>query len=253
MSQLTLLGTVHRDPQGLTKLVKDLRRLKPHVITVEFSSYGLIYRRRKKKILTEKLLQGLQEIRETEILRIPQLKDLLRSTGIGGIASLLDLPFEYKGARFYGQRHGLPLHCLDSSSYSRQLLNHVDELISPDNLKKVIDCESTSLVETVKREYKHAEYLLHKGTLSPRLQLMHTDEDWKKRELIMADRLRKIVAIHQGRHIIHIGGWQHLVTKQGTLYNLLEELKPQRILLGASTPDSLKTGQKRPLSPTRHR
>jgi hypothetical protein len=253
MATLTLVGTVHRDPQGLTKLVKDLARLKPHVITLEFSMYGLTYRRRRKKILTEKLLQGLQEIREPETLKLPQLKGLLRSTGIGGIAALLDLPFEYKGARFYSQRHGLSLHCLDSSFYSRQLLNHVQKLISPENLKKVIDSENTQLAETVIREYKHAENLLHKGTPSPWLQLMHTDEDWQKREHFMADRLRKIVATYQGRHIVHIGGWQHLVTKQGTLYNLLEDLKPQRILLGVSIPDYLKTGQKRPFSPAWHR
>ena len=95
MTTLTLVGTVHRDPQGLTKLVKDLVRLKPHVITLEFSMYGLTYRRRRKKTLTEKLLQGLQEIQEPETLKLSQLKGLLRSTGIGGIAALLDLPFEY--------------------------------------------------------------------------------------------------------------------------------------------------------------
>ena len=113
MSKLTLLGTVHRDPQGLTKLVKDLARLKPDVITLEFSRYGLTYRRRKKKILTERFLQGLLEIRATETLRISELKNLLRATGIGGIAALIDLPFEYKGARFYSRRHHLPLYLLD--------------------------------------------------------------------------------------------------------------------------------------------
>jgi hypothetical protein len=244
MATLTLVGTVHRDPQGLTKLVKELAWLKPHVITLEFSMYGLTYRRRRKKILTEKLLQGLQEIREPETLKLPQLKGLLRSIGIGGIAALLDLPFEYKAARFYSQRHGLSLHCLDSSLYSRQLLNNVEELISPENLKKVIDSENTPLAETVKREYKRAENILHKGMSSSWLQLMHTDEDWQKREHFMADRLRKIVVTYQGQDIVHIGGWQHIVTNQGTLYNLLEDLKPQRILLGVSIPDFLKTGQK---------
>ena len=86
------------------------------------------------------------------------------------------------------------------------------------------------------REYKHAENLLYKGTSPPWLQLVHTDEDWQKREHFMAYRLRKIVATFQGRHIVHIGGWQHLVTNQGTLYNLLEDLKPQRILLGVFYP-----------------
>jgi hypothetical protein len=182
MATLTLLGTVHRDPQGLTRLGKDLARLKPHVISLEFSRYGLTYRRRRKKILTKKLLQGLPEIRETETLRIADLKGLLRSTGIGGIAALIDLPFEYKGARFYSLRHGLPLYLLDLSSSSRRLLSHIDELLSPKNLQKVITFEATPLQETVTREFKHAEKLLFTAGQSPWLKLISTDEDWEKRE-----------------------------------------------------------------------
>lgn len=231
MGTLTLLGTVHRDPQGMTKLVKDLAKLKPHVITLEFSRYGLTYRRRRKKILTEKLLQGLRDIQQTETLRIFELKDLLRSTGIGGIAALLDLPFEYKGARFYSRCHSLPLYLLDLSSFSRRLLSHIDELLSPENLQKVITFETASFRETITSEYKHAENLLFSKKQSPCLQFIPTDENWQKRERSMAGRIKKIVAKHQGQHIVHISGWQHLLTSKGTLFNLLNDLTPQRILL----------------------
>lgn len=231
MITLTLLGTVHRDPQGFTKLGKELARLKPDVVTLEFSRYGLSYRRRRKKILTAKLLQGLQEIRKTETLRISELKDLLRSTGIGGIAALIDLPFEYKGARFYSQRHGLPLYVLDLSSPSRRLLSHIDELLSLENLQKVIAFETASLRETITREYKHAENLLFSKKQSPWLQCIPTDEDLQKREQVMASRIRKIVAKHQEHHIVHISGWQHLLNENDTLFKLLEDLTPQRILL----------------------
>ena len=234
MATLTLLGAVHRDPQGLTRLGKDLARLKPHVITLEFSRYGLTYRLRRKKILAEKLLRGLQEIRETETLKIADLKCLLRSAGIGGIAALIDLPFEYKGARFYSLRHGLPLYLLDLSSSSRRLLNHIDELLSPKNLQKVIEFETVSLQETIAREYKHAEKLLCAGSRSSWLMLIPTDEAWQQRERVMAGRIRKIVAEHEGRHIVHISGWQHLLSKKGTLFNLLEDLTPQRILVNCS-------------------
>ena len=233
MATLTLLGTVHRDPQGLTSLGKDLARLKPHVITLEFSRYGLTYRRRRKKILTEKLLQGLQEIRENknETLKISEIKGLLRSTGIGGIAALIDLPFEYKGARFYTRRLGLPFYLLDLSSPSCRLLSHMDELLSPENLQKVIAFETVPLQETIAGEFKQAEKLLSSGRRSPWLQHIYTDEDWQKRERRMAERIRKIVTKHQGHHIVHICGWQHLLTRMGTLFNLLEDLTPQRILL----------------------
>lgn len=231
MATLTLLGTVHRDPQGLARLTKDLAMLKPEVITLEFSRYGFTYRRRKKKILTEKLLKGLQEIRQTETLRIAELKGLLRSSGIGGVAALIDLPFEYKGARFYSRRHGLPLYLLDLSAPSRRFLSQIDELLSPENLQKVMEFEAASRRETIAKEYKHAENLLCKGRQPSWLQLIPTDEDWQKRERSMAERIRKIVAKHQGHHIVHISGWQHLLSGKGTLFSLLEDLTQQRILL----------------------
>jgi hypothetical protein len=232
MSRLTLLGTIHRDPQGLKRLVEALKGLKPHVITLEFSTYGLRYRLKKKRSLTHCLLRGLHEIRDIDALNVSELKKLLRATGIGGIRALLDLPFEYKGARFYSHCTAIPLYCVDISSYSRQLLSNVDELLSPENLKKVIAYETAPLQETTAREYQRAETLLHDGRQSPWMQLVPADEVWKNRERIMASRIRKIVAKYPRRHIVHISGWQHLAARQGTLFTLLEDQKPKRVLLG---------------------
>lgn len=232
MTSLTLIGTVHRDPWGLHKLVEELTRQRPQAITVEFSSYGLRYRLKKKRVLTQKLLKGLHEIRGDDSWTVRELKKLLGTTGIGGVRAFLDLPFEYKGARAYSKRHGLPLHCLDSSSHSRQLLSHVAELISPENLKKVAAFEAAPLEETVRREYQNAENLLLNGRQSPWLQMIHTNEEWEKREHIMAERIKKIAAKYPRRTIVHIGGWQHLLAREGTLFNLLEELETKRVLLG---------------------
>lgn len=236
MSRLTLLGTVHRDPRGVTRLVEELERITPHVIALEFSIHGLRYRLKKKRSLNTRLLRGLYEIRGTNDLRLRELKELLRSTGIGGIRALLDLPYEYKGASFYSQRRGIPLYCLDISSYSRQLLRLVDELLSMENLKKVITFEAAPLLETVTREYRRAEDIVLNEKTSPWLLPIPADEVWEKRERILASRIRKIVARYSERPIVYIGGWLHLVARQGTLFNLLEDLKPKRVLLGRLYP-----------------
>jgi hypothetical protein len=233
MPRLTLLGTIHRDPQGLMRLVQALKGLMPHVITLEFSTYGLRYRLRKKSSLNHCLLKGLHELRGTDGLRLVALKKLLRTTGIGGIRALLDLPFEYKGASFYSHRCDTPLYCVDISSYSRQLLGKIDELLSPENLKKVIAFETTSLEETVTREYEQAKRLLLNGRQSPWKHLIPADEVREKRERVMASRIRKIAAIYAECHIVHIGGWQHLTAQPGTLFSLLEDLTPTRVLLGS--------------------
>jgi hypothetical protein len=230
MSSLTLLGTVHRDPRGFTRLVEELTRLAPGVITVEFSTYGLRYRMAKRRSLNKRLLTSLHD---TDDLGIGELKKLLRSSGIGGIKALLNLPFEYKGARWY-YSHGrdVPLYCVDISSYSRKLLGHVKELLSPENLKKIVAFETAPLQATVMREYKRAEDLLCNKRQSQWLQPIPMDEVWEKRERIMANRIRKLVAHYPTRHIVHIGGWQHLLSCKGALFNLLEDLDPRRVLLG---------------------
>jgi hypothetical protein len=215
------------------RLVPALKGLNPHVITLEFSTYGLRYRLKKKRSLNHRLLRGLYELHGTDGLHLGVLRKLLKTTGIGSIRALLDLPFEYKGASFYSQRWDIPLYCVDISSFSRQLLAKVDELLSLENLKKVIAFETASLQETATKEYKQAESLLFKESQSPGRRLIPTDEVWKKRERIMASRIRKIAAHYAGRHIVHIAGWQHLSAQPGTLFSLLEDLTPKRVLLGS--------------------
>jgi hypothetical protein len=181
MPRLTLIATIHRDPQGLVRLVQGLKGLKPHVITLEFSTYGLRYRLKKKRSLNHCLLRGLHEIHGIDGLRLGALKELLRTTGIGGIRALLALPFEYKGASFYSQRWDIPLYCVDVSSFSRQLLAKIDELLSQKNLKKVIAFETAPLEETVTREYKQAETLLFNGSTPPG-GILFLGTRWGKRE-----------------------------------------------------------------------
>jgi hypothetical protein len=234
MFKLILLGTIHHDPRGLNRLVEDLYKLAPRTITVELSPYGLRYRLKNKRSLHERFLRGLHKIQGTVNLNMGELKKLLRSTGIGGIRALLDLPFEYKGAGFYCRSRGIPLYCVDISSLSMRLLSHVNELLSVENLKKVIAFEPETLQAAVTREYKLAEDVLLYGRQSPRSSLITADEEWKTREQIVANRVRKIVTKNPGRTIVHIGGWRHLVARQGTLFNLLEDLEPKRILLGHS-------------------
>ena len=237
MPGLTLIGTIHRDPQGLVRLVQTLKALNPHVITLEFSTYGLRYRLKNKRSLNHCLLRGLHEIHGIDGLRLSALKELLRTTGIGGIRALLALPFEYKGASFYSRRWDIPLYCVDISSFSRQLLAKVDELLSPENLKKVFAFETASLQETVTREYKQAETLLLNAKQSPWRHLIPADVVGEKRERIMASRIRRITAHYAGRHIVHIGGWQHLTAQPGTLFSLLEDLTPKRVLLASLFPE----------------
>lgn len=231
MFRLTLLGTVHRDPRGFVRLVEALDDLKPDIITLEFSTYGLHYRQRHRKFLRQQLIAGLQEILGPEALRGKGWRGLVRTAGIGGIIAFIDLPFEYKGARLHCQRHHLPMFCLDLSSYSHQLLTSVDELLSPANLRGVIAFETSSLQKTVEKEYALAASLLRDGKNSPWQRLITMERQWEKRDAVMAERLRKLTTRHPTCTIVHIGGWQHLTARERTLFTFLEDERPTRVLL----------------------
>ena len=64
MSSLTLVGTIHWDPNGLPRLMETLERESPDIITLEMSEYGVAFREMTGPSLKEKLfdiLQGLHE------------------------------------------------------------------------------------------------------------------------------------------------------------------------------------------------
>jgi hypothetical protein len=50
----------------------------------------------------------------------------------------------------------------------------------------------------------------------------------------MAKQIRHLLAERQGSHLVHIGGWVHLIEDERgeTLYGLLRDLNPVRELLG---------------------
>jgi len=58
------------------------------------------------------------------------------------------------------------------------------------------------------------------------------DEERKKRDRIMAKRIKRVLTQYPRGNTVHIGGWKHLLARQRTLFNLLKDLKPRRVLLG---------------------
>jgi hypothetical protein len=60
------------------------------------------------------------------------------------------------------------------------------------------------------------------------------DEGIGPRDRWMAAQIRRLLAARCGGHLVHVGGWVHLVedARGETLYSLLADLAPQRLLLG---------------------
>jgi hypothetical protein len=103
MASLTLVGTIHWDPNGLPRLMETLERESPHIITLEMSEYGVAFRERGGPSLKEKLfdiLQGLYgKSTQKESGKLDRPQSAFKIRAIRAILLALELPFEFRADR----------------------------------------------------------------------------------------------------------------------------------------------------------
>ena len=238
MVSLTLVGTIHRDPNSLPRLKEILERECPDIITLEMSEYGVAFRERTGPRLKERLfdiLQGLHEKKgqkQREKLDRPQ-----NPSEIGAIQAILltlELPFELRTVKAYCERNGTPFRCIDLSKYSRDKLKKLQkEMITEENLRKILAFAPMDPHEELRKQRalarrltsQDADQLFIEAFLNGKMGhgIVHRDR-------YMSLRIKEILK-NEGK-TLHVGGWEHLLDDPGgkTLYGLLKHLRPQRIL-----------------------
>jgi hypothetical protein len=153
-----------------------------------------------------------------------------RSHGeIQGIFRLLRIPFEWRAAEAYAQKHQIGFKAIDLSKYSKEKLSHVAELIHFDNLRALLRTPRSLIDRKVGREYLRARTLWDH---SPK-RGSNFSEEIEEREARMAEEIRRLMEEGKKRKILHVGGWEHLVETrpEKSLFSRLEEFKPCRLLL----------------------
>jgi hypothetical protein len=238
MVSLTLVGTIHRDPNGLPRLMETLESEAPDIITVEMSEYGVAFRERISPRLKQKLfdilegLHGKSAQRQKGKLDRPQ--NPFEMGAIQAILHTLELPFEFMAVKAYCERARISFRCIDLSKYSRDKLKKLgDEMITEDNVRKIL---------TVAPKDPHEE-LRKQRTLARRLISQDADQlfieaflNGKKVDgIVQRDRymsLRIKETLNNHGKTLHVGGWEHLLDdpRGKTLYGLIKDLRPQRIL-----------------------
>ena len=224
---LIMVGTVHRDPKGYPRLLQLLEREQPALVTVELSPYGRIFRGQKAAALRTTLRENLWRIKKEEGR---QMHAILSQSAILGIFFLLKEPYEWQAAKAYADRYGIFLRDIDLSCYSEDKLSHLSELLSLENLHTLLRIPFPNLSKQVETEYSRARTLF-----------LHPSSNWsatheaRAREAHMAEKIRSLVYRVEGKKVLHIGGWEHLIEySQGkSLFGLLQDLRPQRILLSS--------------------
>ena len=231
--QLTLIGTVHRDPQGLQRLSALLERLQPNLLTLEMSPYALQYRQARGPTQLLRLERVLEQL-ATETGH--SLLELRSCQAVVDIQNLLALPYEYRAARHYVDQHDCRLALIDMTEVSTRKLKRVESgLITYRNLKILTALPEVDAAQR-QESYSTAQALLlntsEAAVRSAYLQQRRGLEGIGPRDQHMAEQIRRLMHDDTCRHLVHVGGWVHLLEDPlgETLFSRLAEWSPARRL-----------------------
>lgn len=216
MGGLTFLtGVVHRDPLGYGKLAALFQEIEPKAITLEVSRHGVEFRKKHGSVLRLELLENIEQL----AAELDTSADHLISNGrISEILVQLELPFEYTAAFEYAESREILLVLADLSLYSREKTKYFHDLISISNLRNLLSSEDAPLEEKIVAEYQRARRELDDPKSSIDSIVWWASEardEWDRREAHMARiirRTRKYIDERGGGSLVHVGGWQHLLS-----------------------------------------
>lgn len=215
-----------------------LKQLQPARLTVEISPSVVAYRQTHGVLLLRKLGMIVDRL-----LRQSAPSSLLADhPGIVAIRNLLGLPYEFRVACAYAEEQGIEVQAIDQSDSSLAKLRPVEErLISLQHLKRIAASPGAAPPDNAHR-YELARQLLASPDARLRsafLQGCRGEEGIGPRDRHLAAKIRSLAQSQPG-HLVHIGGWVHLLDDPGgeTLYSLLSDLQPRRLLLDPDHPVS---------------
>ncbi|HVN96992.1 MAG TPA: hypothetical protein VMT62_11220 [Syntrophorhabdaceae bacterium] len=191
---LYILGMIHRDRENgkLTDLWLD--RIKPHVVTLEFSQYGLKFRKEKGHIYRKRI--------ESVAMDMRQKKEALDEESLAFLCAYVDLPSEYESSVRYCRDRPALLYLLDMDLFSYLKLRSVEELLNVKNIRKVLEAREAPTGS--------AERALARLYFDTGVQTAPYTDEMLIRDKYMSRRLQILMRHHQGKRFVHITGWRHL-------------------------------------------
>lgn len=232
--RLTLIGTIHRDPRGEERLGALLAELAPDYLTLEMSPTSLRYRQQHGRLLLQRLERIVERLAEGDEVRRQAIEE---HPSVVDIRGLLALPFEYRAAIAYAEPHGRSLMLIDDSEVSQHKLRQIEtELINYRNLRTLISLAGNHSAHG-EESYTVAHTLLA-PTAPSALRSAYLDKRRGSEGIGPRDRQMATALLDQARrlaprHMVHIGGWVHLIDDPAgeTLFSRLAPLAPERRLL----------------------
>jgi hypothetical protein len=207
-SRFIMLGVIHGDQAGPCLLEDWLHRIRPEVITLEFSQYGLQLRRER----GEAYRGRIQQVRD----RLEENGDPCSREAESMLTSYISLPYEFEAASVYASEHAVPFYLIDMDFFSYLKLRKIDELMSEDNIRKVLSDVEGPIGN---QEEAMAGLFFEKG-----LKAFPYDDEMYIRDKYMAEKIRVLMEYHTNRRFLHLCGWRHLLDPSN-VYAALEPTK----------------------------
>ena len=231
MGEIWLVGVVHRDPRGLSRLSALLRRLAPQAVGLELSSPSVQARRERGAMLRARLSAGLRQVGRAGVA-----DDLEAGRPLQGVAAELalaiEVPYELLAAEEWAAASGAVVELLDDPVAAAQAVAVLEgELLSAQNLEALLDEEARAvrLADPVAEQYA----LARRYFADPQLFRYHFGAEelavLEARDGFVAEGLRALA--RRFAKVVYVAGWEHLVDAGlATLWTLFKQ-EAQRLLL----------------------
>jgi len=210
-ARLVMLGVIHRDKEGAPLLSRWLDYLKPEVITLEFSRYGMMFRKTHGAVLRARL--------DALVVEMGLGAEPSCGGAVEALCDYIDLPYEYTETSQYADRFGIPLHLLDLDLFSYVNLRNMDELMDEKNLRTWFG-ERTCHDNEVEKQRALARLFFDKG-----IRTFPYTNEMLIRDKHLTERLAILLQDHQGKRVLHVCGWQHLSDPR----NMYDPLNPVKV------------------------
>lgn len=210
-----MLGLIHRAKEGPSLLKDWLSRLRPELVTVEVSNYGLTFR----KTYGEQYKRMILEAAERLKLRGLEIDERAKRQ----LLSFFDIPYEFAVPEEYAKTNGAYLFPVDMGLFSYLYLRRVERCIRTSELESLLK-EGTVMED--EREKTRARLCFERG-----IRTFEYTAEMAHRDRFMARRIRSLVRLLGPETAVHICGWQHLLDPLG----VFDDLNPRKVFIHGGT------------------
>ncbi|MCX5806215.1 MAG: hypothetical protein NT010_09155 [Proteobacteria bacterium] len=198
-NRLFILGVIHRDDKGAELLREWLVNIAPEVITLEFSNYGLEFRKERGMEYKKRLEEILNKIKvENETYDREALSRLF---------AYINMPYEYEVVSGYAQEHDALFYLIDMDDFSYLKLQQIDELFEENNIRQLLYGNDGAVDSN---EKAIAKLFFEKG-----IKLFTYTDEMYVRDKHMSNMISTLMKHHMHKKFLHICGWQHLQDPYG--------------------------------------